>query len=361
MNMDKNLKQYNEKLQRHISFWNKEKVDRPMFGFSIGDYFLTQKFEAIKRILGDKKLITPDMIIFENFIDDYERLFSYSQVVDQDIFWVAEPFPGIPWIEGFLGCEIYANNSSLSTEPIFSDIKEIGEFQILEENLWYKKYINFIDSLQHLSNGRFPVGQPILRGITDIMGALLGQSKLIYCFYDNPELIKTLCERIRNVFLKVIKQQQTRIVDFLGGYSIGFYHIWCPSSCIWIQDDITSLLSPKIYENFIFKHHEYICNQYDYNLFHLHPSSFSILDKILEIKNLKIVQINKDDGGPNIKDMLPVFKKVLKNKRLCIVGHINEGDIYEIKNNLTYEGLYLQIFSPSVDKANRLAKIIKNW
>ena len=28
-----------EKVQRHIAFWNRDKVDRPMIGFQIGTYF----------------------------------------------------------------------------------------------------------------------------------------------------------------------------------------------------------------------------------------------------------------------------------------------------------------------------------
>ena len=73
---------------------------------------------------------------------------------------------------------------------------------------------------------------------------------------------------------------------------------------------------------------------------HLHPLSFRHLDSIRTIDELRIVQINKDVGGPNVHEMVPQFLKVLeKGKNLAIgMGRVDQNDIDAILNELPGSG-----------------------
>lgn len=347
-----------KRIQRHIAFWKQENVDRPLMGFLIGSYFPVQRFEAAKEIMGKKTPIHPEEIIPAHFLNDYERLYSYSMQLEQDAFWAAEPFTGIPWMEAMLGCKIYGSKDSMWAAPILKGIEDFDKLPLPEESLWHKKYVEFTTLLSQRSEGRFPIGQPILRGISDMIGALVGQGELPFYFLDEPVKMKEICKRLNQVFLQVVEEQQENVPQFYGGYSIGFYDLWCPGKCIWFQEDLTSLLSPQIYREYILECNEVVCNKYEYSMMHLHPSSFYLLDDLLNIEGLKVIQINKDIGGPSVLEMVPIFKKVLEKKRLCIWGNLDEKDIYEIKSNLPYNGLYLSIVSSTVDEANALTKLI---
>jgi len=348
-----------ERIKRHLAFWKRESVDRPLLGFMIGSYFPMERFEEAKKITEKKDVVNPEDIIPARFIDDYNRLYSYSLQVDHDIFWVAEPFTGLPWMEAMLGCKVYGSKDSMWTEPFVKDIEKLDRITLQEENPWHNKFIEFTELLSHISEGRFPVGQPILRGVSDMLGALVGQGEMPFYFYDEPERMKEICRRLNNAFLQVVKKQQDSVPRFYGGYSIGLYSLWCPSKCIWFQEDLTSLLSPQIYREFILECNEQACNEYEYSLIHLHPASFYLLDDLLGIKSLKVIQINKDVGGPSVKEMITVFRKVLEKKRLCIWGNLDERDIYEIKKNLPFNGLYLYVLAQTVEEANMLARLIK--
>ena len=349
-----------EKIKRHRAFWNRENVDRPLVGFTIGSYFPVHRYEAAHNLAEENKRIDAEDINAEAFIDDYERLYGYSAATDQDVFWVAEPFTGIPWMESFFGCGIYGNRDSMRAEPLeIKNINDLENIPPLDRSPWYEKYIEFTSLLSGRSGGRYPVGQPILRGISDTIGAMVGQEELVYYFYDEPELMKRLCRNVNSVFLQVIEEQQNSIPAFLGGYSMGFYDLWCPGKCVWFQEDLTSLLSPDIYREYILECNREVCHRYEYNAIHLHPSSFYILDDLLNIKNLKVIEINKDVGGPSVEEMVPLFKRVLEKKRLCIWGDLDEKDIYAIKKSLPFSGLFLNIVSPGVAEANALMKFIK--
>lgn len=348
-----------QKIQRHKTFWDKQPVDRPLVGFRIGDYLFANKFQAALPLLREGQYILPDMLQVERFFDDYDRMYHESLEIGQDAFWTAAPFTAIPWMEAILGCKIRASEASFTSEPWLNDLSEIDQVKLDEDNNpWFAKYLEFVAKLTKHAHGRYPVGQPIMRGMSDIMGALRGQTNLVFDFVDNPEKITQLGQKIVNIFLKVIQRHREHTSSFHDGYAIGFYHLWCPGPCIWFQEDLAALISPALYRKYLFELNAKICWGYDYSLCHIHPTSFFILDDLLQIEALKTIEINKDIGGPSIKDMLPEFKKVLQQKRLVIWGDLDEDELDLILHELPYEGLYLHIVAPTVDDAKHLMQYV---
>ncbi len=84
------------------------------------------------------------------------------------------------------------------------------------------------------------------------------------------------------------------------------------------------------------------------DLFHLHPSSFFIIDQLIDLDALKVIQINKDLGGPSVEEMLPVFKKVLAKKQLVVWGEFDDDEIALLLDQLPAKGLMLHLVAPDV-------------
>jgi hypothetical protein len=347
--------QTERKLDIIRGFWKGSALDSYPVSFRIGDYFFADKFKAATHLLIPGLKIEPEMLNTDEFMDNFEKIYHEHQLTGQPGFWTAEPFTAIPWMEAIFGCSVYGEKESFSTNPVNDDGQLENVFDKLDENPWYQKYMEFTSKLNELSDGRFPVGQPIMRGIADVMGAVLGQTRLIYEMIDNPSHIHRLAHIVLKTFIKIIEEQYKILSDFNGGFSIGFYHIWTPDRCIWFQDDLTALLSPGLYREFVMPHHIKISKSYAYSLIHLHPSSFHIIEDILNINELKAVEINKDVGGPSISEMLPILRMVLEaGKRLVLWGTIDDRDMEAIKSGLPHHGIYLNIVTASADAA-------KNW
>jgi hypothetical protein len=245
-----------------------------------------------------------------------------------------------------------------TARPSELDIDNVKIDKIVNQ-VWFDKYLEFTDMLQKLSKGRFPVGQPIMRGPSDIIGTILGQDRMVYYFYDNPDRTVELLNEATAIFLDVIKEQKKHIDTFYGGTSMGFYDLWCPGNCIWFQDDLNALLSPGIYENYVYDTHKWISKSYDYSMFHLHPASFFILDYLIKIKELKAIQINKDVGGPSVEEMIPLLQKVQQEKNLVLWGDFNEYELNILRGKLRPEGLYIIIFSEDegIEHINKLRSV----
>ncbi len=349
------------RLDLHRRYWNRLPLPYPPASFRIGDYFFSRHFEAAKPFLVQNKRITPDMLVVEDFLSDYERMFAETESLGQDGFWTAEPFTGIPWMEAILGCEVYANGESFSTRSCLRSLDGIESIRIDLDNPWLQKYLEFTRRLVDLGKGRFTVGMPIMRGPSDIVGAILGQTEMVFALADEPERMKTFFLKVAEAFLTVIREQKKQIPPFHGGTCLGFYHVFCPGSSIWFQDDLSAIMSPKMYGSFLDEPARSICRDHEYTAVHLHPASFFILDQLLANEGLRAIEVNKDSGGPDVGQMLPFLKRIAEKKNLILWGDYSIADLELIKKNVPARGLFFNIVSPSMDQAKEILAFIRRW
>lgn len=349
-----------ENIKLHKEFWAKRNRV-PIVSYRKGDFFFSTHFKAAKELLIPGKVLKPESIDVASFLPDYERMYQESLTTGQSAFWVAEPYTGIPWMEAILGCEIIAGESSFTSEPITNRSVIDSTISLDKDNPWLAKYLEFTKALVELSYGRFPVGQPIMRGPTDMTGALLGQTELIFQLIDKPLESQKLIDSVTNIFLKVISMQNLYIPSWNNGFSIGFYHVWAPDRVIWFQEDLSGLLSPDLYQEFYLSSAKKISRYAPYNAVHLHPSSFFIVDELLSIDELKAVEINKDIGGPSVEKMLPVLKKIMECKNLILWGDFTIDDLRLLEKELPAEGLFLNIVKEHSEDIEELSDFIQHW
>ena len=360
--MVKTRNQLDLQIDLHRKFWEKKSQKQPIVSYRHGDFFFSRHFKATESLNIDGKIITPEMLVVEDFLPDYERMYQESLILGQSAFWTAEPFTGIPWMEAILGCTVVGQeNSFISSHPESFKAEDIENIVLKDDNAWLNKFLEFTEKLVALSDGRFPVGQPIMRGPTDMIGALIGQTEMIYWIYESPELFPEIVKRVTNVFLDVIQRQKALIPAFEGGSSIGFYHLWTPDSCIWFQDDLSSILSPELYARYFIEAGRRICSAYDRSAVHLHPSSFFVVDDLLRIEELDVIEVNKDIGGPEVEVMLPVLKNIMDRKRLILWGDLTIKDLELLRKELPLDGLFLNVVTEDLSRIHDIQNSLSEW
>jgi len=350
------------KIKKHLLFWER-KNNQPLIGFHIGNVYPVLDFNAAKSLLATRGPITPDMIEPLEFVEDYERLYQEHRKVSQDTFWAATPFPGFPWMEAILGCQIYSSANSFWASAHLS-LEEVKKLKLSDSNPWFVKFIDFARLLVRISKGRFPVAQPFFRGPTDLLGTLRGQTQFVYDLYEGTQQLRETIDGIAKIYIQVVSKLNEVIPPFSRGYSIGFYDLWAPGRCIHFQEDLAALLSPDLYHKFFLPSARKISGSYPFSFIHLHPSSIFILDHLLTIQSLGVIQINRESTPDfKIKEMFPVFRKVQEaKKRLMISGELTREDIDQILSDIKPYGLYLQIVVPSSNSACKMHNYFKeSW
>ena len=345
----------NDRLEKHRQYWRREDTGRQLVSVTIAeDFFFSRHYEAAQALLEPGKLITSDMLDVPSFMSDYDRMYNESLLVEQDGFWVGTPYTGIPWMEAMLGCDVIAMEASFVSKPTGATIEDLKPIELTLDNEWLAKYLEFTAHLVDLSAGRFPIGMPIMRGPSDMLGSILGQQQMVFALMLHPEKSIDALHNLTQCFMKVIRAQEDICKDFHGGRSLGFYNVWAPGKSIWYQEDLSALLSPEIFKQMLRPCGEYICKDYDYTAIHLHPSSFFIVDELLEMEQLKVIQINKDIGGPAIDETIELFRKIVERKNLIIWGDLDEHDFECIKTELPSRGVYIHLIAESAERANQL-------
>jgi hypothetical protein len=203
---------------------------------------------------------------------------------------------------------------------------------------------------------------PIMRGPTDMIGALLGQQEMVLALMmEDPGLMRRLVERVTQAFIAVIQAQNRIIPPFHGGTSLGFYHLWAPGPSIWFQDDLSAILSPKVYREFFLDAARAILQGHPHTAVHLHPASFFILDELLTLENLKVVEVNKDIGGPGVAEMLPVLSRIMESRGLILWGDLTVEDLEIVRRRLPCRGLCLHVVAPTIEEARERRATIHRW
>ncbi len=350
-----------DKIKKYTSFWNNSPVERPMVGFSLGGWFSFQSYSAIQRYRGAERL-TPDMLSPERHFDDYDRIVALFEEIEDDVIHSVAPIPAFPWLEAMLGIPAQVGNESIWVMEGGFDYRDTSKLNLSKDNPWRKKYLEFVSALQDRYGDRYPVGQPILRGTSDMVAALRGTQQMIFDLYDLPQEFQRLARACTDFFIGLVKDQLAATKPFHGGYVVEQFTLWAPDGIVRMQEDASALFSPDLYVKYLQEEDRRIASAFPYDVIHLHSSSLHLLDRFVEIEAQKCLEINKDQGGWGVDRMLPLFKMVQsRGKKLIVRGKLDLADLELLRKELSPRGLYLQIVIDKPEEAKRFQDFFRPW
>jgi hypothetical protein len=331
-------------------------VERPLVASWLGGFFQTQLFPHGCASLGVGRL-DPEQVCPENFFQDFEHWHEAYQALDDDSpFVIGAAFPGIPWMEAILGCPIYASEETIWSEPWLEDFGQVDIIESALDGPWFAKLIEFTKALVRHARGRYPVGTTLMRGISDMLGAVRGQVQSVYDLYDHPQEIRRLAGLCADIWLQVARAQLEILTEFYGGHASGCwgFKVWAPGRCIWFQEDGSAFLSPSLFEDFVWPHDQRIASAVEHSFMHLHSPNLYPLPQVMMCPDLTVIEINYDEVGPKLEELLPAFGEVLNHKPLLINGYMSDDEIDMILERLPYRGLCLQPVVATVDEGRRV-------
>jgi hypothetical protein len=356
---------YKEYTERHLAFWSLEDTKRPLIGFTIGagvDSWSYWKYNKAAQKIFNKKSIFPEDISPQDYVDDQFTYLKNSENIDDDIYRSAMPLASIPWMEAILGCPIISSGEHLSAQSIIDNPDSMDFKNFDAQNLWIRKYIEFLETYSRNFGNMYPVAQSILRGPSDLASALMGLENSAMALLTSGESMHRLFYYITDWLENFLILQLKHIPKFKGGYVIGQYEIWAPKPPIRIQEDSSVFYSPELFDEFLKPLDSRLASISEYTLIHLHSPSLALIDNFLDIENIRAFQVTKDPGGVSLQEMIPSLIKIQeKGKPLIIKGELAEGDLTLIKKQFSKRGLCIQPVVRSNKEAEYLLQLIKNW
>ena len=350
-----------DKLQRYRAFWTNAPAARPLISFSPGGWFPLQSYTGMARFRGRRGIAASELHP-EDLLADYDRIVASWEGMEDDAIRAVAPLPPFPWLEAMLGACVQVGEEAIWALEGGFDYTDLEALNLSPDNPWRRKYLEFAAVLTNRFRDRCPVGQPILRGISDMIASLRGTSQMVFDLYDQPERFRRLARCCNDLLIELVKEQQDITGPFAGGYEIEQFALWAPGRIIRMQEDGSAFLSPALYVQHIQDEDERQASSFPYSVIHLHSSSLFLLDHILDVESLKCIQINKDVGGTDVSGMLPFFGKVQdRAKKLMIRGKLDHEDLKLLRRELSPKGLYLQIVVESPAETKGFDEFFQPW
>jgi 5-methyltetrahydrofolate--homocysteine methyltransferase len=342
-----------ERLER-MTQWLERRNDRPLLGFTLGSYYPLNRYSEGSRRL-PQGAVHPEDVVVTDYLDDTDRLFREHEEAGGDFVFSAAPFLGLPWVEASLGCGVLADHSSGSTRSTppseFARNPEIPAFSA--DNPWVAKMLEFIPALEAMSAGRYPVGVTLMRGIADLLSALYGAENFVLRMHDDPDEVHAVVAQLTEYWIAFGRCLLDRLPRFHAGTGSFFYGLWCPGRMIWLQEDAVALLSPTLYEKFIYPADCRIAASFENAVIHLHPTRF-IPSRQLVATKLAAIELHIDHDGPRAEALEPHYRTVLESKPLLIWGDLTAADLEFVFTRLPREGLAVNVVAGSPAEAREI-------
>lgn len=360
--MNRDYTKYKEK---HSAFWNMQDVESPLIGFTVGaglDSWSYWQYNKAAQALLNRQNIMPHDINPMDFIEDQLRYLELSDTINDDVCRSAMPLASVPWMEAMLGCPVCSTEAHMTCRRILDNVDSLWPSPLAFENVWVKKYLEFIQLYTNAFSGKYPVAQSILRGPSDLASALLGAEEAAMALMTEPEAMHGLLDYVTDQLEQFLKMHMGVLPKFQDGYVIGQYELWAPEPPLRIQEDGSSLYSPELFEEFLKPLDIRLASLSNYTLIHLHSSSLFLIDQFLQISQLRAFQVTKDAGRITLADMMPSLLKIQRvGKPLIVKGQFEDADYDLMKKNLSVRGLCVQPVVKNLSDAQRVMPLLRKW
>ena len=338
--------------ERCDGFWQRQDVDRPLLAGWVGTYQVSDLYPNGMPKLPEGELEPAD-VRFELFELDYETLYERHRNTGADVPWAAFPVMPLPWVEAIIGCPIYHRGGNIWAEPWLDSYDRLERDGLQLNQAWLDRLVAFTQWLVDLSAGRFPVALSLMRGPADLLAAMRGAERSIYDLVDHPEEVKRTLGMLTDVWIQVARAQLARIPSFAGGYGFSVQYLWARQTGGWFQDDV-AFWSPTFYRRYLFECEARLSECMPVTGIHLHPVSLFVVDDLVEMPGLDVIEVNLDDVGPRIQEMMPQFRHILEKKRLMVWGEFTVEDLQAMRESLPTRGLALQLMAETPERVRAL-------
>jgi len=208
--------------------------------------------------------------------------------------------------------------------------------------------------------GKFFVSMPDNTSAIDTMAHIRGSENVLEDFITEPDNLKAALKIVTKAWLdtnEFFYDITTQCNE--GGTCVGWLNTWAPGKHAQIQCDISVMISPCTFEEFIFEELEQACKSMEYSLYHFDGiEQLRHLDILLTIKELDMIQWTSVVGQPPPTEFIPALKKIQAAGK-CLLINTTPDNIKPLLSNLSPRGLYFVTGTSTEEEARDLVKMVE--
>ena len=160
-----------------------------------------------------------------------------------------------------------------------------------------------------------------MRGPLDTLAALRTPQRKNFHPIEQPDEVSRILAELAELWIRVAGAVSAEIPAFCGGYCSRM-RMWAPGPTVTPQNDVSTLLSLRMYRRLVLPLDARIVEAFPYHCFHMHGSEYHQVDGLLTLEGLTVIQFTLEHtlGGPSIEQTLPVLRRILACKPLVVAA-----------------------------------------
>ena len=322
-----------EKKARYRAFWDRAETDRPLVGTTINP------LPSIRAVRGEGVLSPEDLDIEEN-LRELDEEWEQWQGASGDVVWSASPLWAFHWLPAIAGCPNERSGETVWIQPGLDDWDRLESIRFDRGNQWYRRLMEFMDALVEHAAGRYPVAAPSMADCADLVMHLRGAERLALDLHDSPDMVARLASNCVDLAASVIDAVYEVVPRHLGGYAGTIRFFWAPGEMVELGEDLSIMMSPAVHRQLVVPMHRAFGRRFPWNILHLHSGYLHTLPNVLEIEEIKAIEITPDFGADMVP-FIPVMGQILERKPLIVHGVMTAEAVKEITRALPARGLCL--------------------
>jgi len=294
---------------------------------------------------------------------DYKTKWSDPEYVAQSYdarheatYFGGEAMPGTSLMVGYCfgyGAPLHYSEQTVWQEPIIESWDDAPDLSLKDDDWGWQQVQKVVARCAEVSAGKWMTGWPNLHQPNDHLSLLRGAEDFCLDMLDHPAEVKRALRQLLDNWYEM----HGRLGPLMPGQegSIGWLSVWCPwPKSITLQSDISCVLSPAMFDEFIAPELEELSQWLDGTLYHLDgPGALQHLDRLLAIERLHAIQWTPGTGNPESLNWLDLYKEIQAGGKGVVI-YVPYADVETAVRELQPEGLFIITSAPSPGDAEAL-------
>ena len=353
---------------RFAAMWNGEAIDRPCLAVAVansgqtfakpGEVFDKQPDRPGAPPSAEARGLDPGW----GGADALDRI--------QNTWWGGEAIPSHLLLAGWLaslGGRPHFDHRTIWFEPFAVDFDQPHPFHHNPADPWYQRFEKVYFALAAAA-GRddFYVGAPAILPAHDLLSMHLGTENFLLALIDHPEWMRQAIEDGARELLAVRRELGRRLAaqhEFWYG-NAGWMPFGPPVPYLGTQSDVSCMLSPDLFEQFVLPELELVGREYGAACYHLDGSdALQHLPRLLSLPYIRVIQyVPRPTEPPNGMAHLKMYRQIQAAGRIVHV-QVPKDQIEPLCRALDPRLLLLEASwtCATIDEARQLLEAAKRW
>ena len=187
--------------------------------------------------------------------------------------------------------------------------------------------------LAEQSCGEFGVNIEASMSLTTTISQLRGGTPLMFDVMDRPDAVRALAEEVLEVLeaLLAMQAEMARLNPLPDGTADRWLNYWHPGTGFWFSEDDAVMLSVAMYRDLFLDLDMRLCAGVETAVAHWHTVGLHLIPELLEIPNLRMIQLSPDPNGPDFETVLAACRRIVDaGRKVCFQIGYDENRIRRI-------------------------------